>query len=40
MNTEELATIFHIPSRFVGVEKMAKIEAKKGSAPSGLPITE
>ena len=37
-NTEELATVFHIPSRFVDVERMAKIEAKKGGPPTGLPI--
>jgi hypothetical protein len=37
-NTEELATIFHIPIKFVKVEKMPKIEAKKGGPPSGLPI--
>jgi len=36
-NTEELATIFHIPIKFVKVEKMPKIEAKKGGPPSGLP---
>jgi len=37
-NTEELATIFHIPGKFVEVEKMGKIEAKKGGPPTGLPI--
>lgn len=37
-NTEELATVFHIPGKFVEVEKMAKIEAKKGGPPSELPV--
>jgi hypothetical protein len=36
-NSEELATIFHIPIKFVKVERMPKIEAKKGGPPSGLP---
>lgn len=36
-NTEELATIFHIPIKFVKVERMPKIEAKKGGPPSELP---
>jgi len=37
-NIEELATIFHIPGKFVEVEKLGKIEAKKGGPPSNLPI--
>ena len=36
-NTEELATIFHIPIKFVKVERMPKIEAKKGGPPTELP---
>lgn len=36
-NTEELATIFHLPGKFIKVEKMAKIEAKKGGPPISLP---
>jgi len=36
-NTEELATIFHIPGTFVEVEKLSKIGAKKGSPPPDLP---
>lgn len=36
-NTEELATVFHIPTKFVEVEKMAKIEAKKAGPPTRLP---
>lgn len=36
-NTEELATIFHIPIKFVKVERMPEIEAKKGGPPGELP---
>ncbi len=36
-NTEELATIFHIPAKFVKVAKLPVIEAKKGSPPTSLP---
>lgn len=36
-NTEELATIFHIPIKFVKVERMPRIEAKKGGPPTELP---
>ena len=36
-NTEELATIFHIPIKFVKVQRMPEIEAKKGGPPTGLP---
>jgi len=37
-NTEELATIFHVPGKFVEAERLSKIGAKKGSPPSELPI--
>jgi len=37
-NTEELATIFHVPGTFVEAERLSKIGAKKGSPPSELPI--
>lgn len=37
-NTEELATIYHIPGKIVGAPAMPRIEAKKGGPPSGLPI--
>lgn len=37
-NTEELATVFHIPGKLVEVEKLPKIEAKKGGPPTSLPI--
>ena len=36
-NTEELATIFHLPGKFVEAERLSKIEAKKGGPPSELP---
>lgn len=36
-NTEELATIFHIPIKAVKVERIPRIEAKKGGPPSELP---
>jgi len=36
-NTEELATVFHIPSKYVKVVKMPTVEAKKGGPPSALP---
>ena len=36
-NTEELATIFHIPLKYVKVERIPRIEAKKGGPPSKLP---
>ena len=36
-NTEELATIYHIPGKIVEAPTMPRIEAKKGGPPSGLP---
>ncbi len=36
-NTEELATLFHIPLKYVKVERIPRIEAKKGGPPSRLP---
>jgi len=39
LNTEELATLFHFPGRRSAPAPFVKrIEAKKGEAPSGLPI--
>lgn len=39
LNTEELATIFHFPGRISAPAPFFKrIEAKKGEAPSGLPV--
>lgn len=37
-NSEELATIFHLPIKLVKVAKMPTVEAKKGEPPIGLPI--
>ena len=37
-NTEELATIFHIPIKYVKIERIPRVEAKKGGPPSKLPI--
>jgi len=39
-STEELATIYHPPITYVGAPKLEPLEAKKGSAPSNLPIVE
>lgn len=39
-NIEELATIFHLPGKFVEAERLSKIEAKKGGPPSELPIIQ
>jgi hypothetical protein len=36
-NTEELATVFHIPLKYVKVERIPRIEAKKGGPPTSLP---
>ena len=36
-NTEELATIFHIPIKIVKGERIPRIEAKKGGPPASLP---
>lgn len=36
-NTEELATIFHIPLKYVKIGRIPRIEAKKGGPPSKLP---
>ena len=38
LNTEELATIFHFPGRVSETPTFGRIEAKKGGAPSNLPI--
>jgi hypothetical protein len=38
LNTEELATLFHLPGRISApAPSFQRIEAKKGEAPSGLP---
>lgn len=38
LNTEELATVYHYPTMFVGAPKLQRIEAKKGEPPPNLPI--
>ncbi len=38
-NTEELASIYHFPDMSVKTPAIQKIEAKKGEAPSNLPIS-
>ncbi|MDP2910094.1 MAG: hypothetical protein Q8N69_03440, partial [bacterium] len=41
LNTEEMATLFHFPGRISAPAPFFKrIEAKKGEAPSGLPLEE
>jgi ABC-type Fe3+-hydroxamate transport system substrate-binding protein len=37
-SVEELATIFHPPSGATATPSFERIESKKGSAPSNLPI--
>lgn len=38
MSTEELATVFHLPDMSVMAPSLTKVEAKRGGAPSNLPI--
>ncbi len=38
LSVEELATIYHPPITIVGATSLERLEAKKGSAPSSLPI--
>jgi hypothetical protein len=38
LNTEELATVFHLPNMSVITPSFRKVETKTGSAPSNLPI--
>lgn len=37
-NTEELATVYHVPSLMMEVPLLPKINAKKAEPPTGLPI--
>ena len=37
LNTEELATLYHIPSLEVKAPLLNRLEAKKGTPPAGLP---
>ncbi len=39
-NTEELATVYHFPDMSVATPAFDRIEAKKGEAPTNLPIVE
>lgn len=38
LNTEELATIFHLPGRVAETPTVTRIEAKKAEPPANLPI--
>lgn len=38
LNTEELATVFHLPGLEVKAPLFPRVEAKKGQPPSGLPL--
>lgn len=38
LNTEELATVFHLPGEEVKAPLFPRVEAKKGQPPSGLPL--
>ncbi|MDD5489454.1 MAG: hypothetical protein PHP25_02120, partial [Candidatus Moranbacteria bacterium] len=38
LNTEELATIWHLPDMSAMSPAIARIEAKKGGAPLNLPV--
>ncbi|EKE19779.1 MAG: hypothetical protein ACD_8C00107G0006 [uncultured bacterium] len=38
MSSEELATVFHLPDMNVMAPSLTRVEAKRGGAPSNLPI--
>ena len=38
MSTEELATIYHIPSRAIETPSLGRIQSAMGEAPSNLPV--
>lgn len=40
LSVEELATLYHPPATAVGAPSLKPLEAKKGSAPTNLPIVE
>lgn len=40
LNTEELATIWHFPSKFVKAPLLQRTESKKSEPPSSLPVTK
>jgi hypothetical protein len=37
MSTEELATIYHIPSSAIGTPGLRRIQSATGEAPANLP---
>lgn len=37
LNTEELATIYHLPGAVAGTPTLARVPSKKGEAPTNLP---
>ena len=38
LNTEELATIYHLPGSVAATPGLERVPSKKGSAPTNLPI--
>ena len=38
LNTEELATIYHLPGAVAGVPTLQRVPSKKGEAPTNLPV--
>jgi hypothetical protein len=40
LNIEELATVFHFPLAVVSTTELEKVESRKGSPPTSLPIIE
>lgn len=38
LNTEELATIYHLPGAVAGTPTLSRIPSKKGEAPTNLPV--
>jgi hypothetical protein len=38
LNTEELATIYHLPGQVAGTPTLTRIPSKKGEAPVNLPV--
>ncbi len=40
LSSEELATVFHLPDMSVVAPTLARVSAKRGSAPTNLPIQE
>ena len=38
LNTEELATLFHLPGMVSATPTFGRVESKKGQAPANLPV--